>query len=146
MVCGTQDASCSFLLSTVAAATITVNPIQLWGDVGWYLSFGSFAGVIILAPLINELLAQLLGRQSQSNNNSDADTADLTVAAKLARKLGGIPGSLVQILVETTSAQIVTLPIIAWFMGCVRSERHYPATNLGAGNCCSSTLVAGLYH
>ena len=105
------------LLSTVAAATIAVNPIQLWGDVGWYLSFGSFAGVIILAPLINDLLAQLLGRQSQSNNNSDADTADLTVAAKLARKLGGIPGSLVQILVETTSAQIVTLPIIAWFMG-----------------------------
>ena len=99
------------LLSTVAAATIAVNPIQLWGDVGWYLSFGSFAGVIILAPLINDLLAQLLGRQSQSNNNSDADTA------KLARKLGGIPGSLVQILVETTSAQIVTLPIIAWFMG-----------------------------
>ena len=105
------------LLSTVAAATIAVNPIQLWGDVGWYLSFGSFAGVIILAPLINDLLAQLLGRQSQSNNNSDADTADLTVTAKLARKLGGIPGSLVQILVETTSAQIVTLPIIAWFMG-----------------------------
>ena len=105
------------LLSTVAAATIAVNPIQLWGDVGWYLSFGSFAGVIILAPLINDLLAQLLGRQSQSNNNPDADTADLTVAAKLARKLGGIPGSLVQILVETTSAQIVTLPIIAWFMG-----------------------------
>ena len=105
------------LLSTVAAATIAVNPIQLWGDVGWYLSFGSFAGVIILAPLINELLAQLLGRQSQSNNNSDANTADLTAAAKLARKLGGIPGSLVQILVETTSAQIVTLPIIAWFMG-----------------------------
>ena len=105
------------LLSTVAAATIAVNPVQLWGDVGWYLSFGSFAGVIILAPLINDLLAQLLGRQSQSNNNSDADTADLTVAAKLARKLGGIPGSLVQILVETTSAQIVTLPIIAWFMG-----------------------------
>ena len=105
------------LLSTVAAATIAVNPIQLWGDVGWYLSFGSFAGVIILAPLINDLLAQLLGRQSQSNNNSDANTADLTVAAKLARKLGGIPGSLVQILVETTSAQIVTLPIIAWFMG-----------------------------
>lgn len=105
------------LLSTVAAATIAVNPIQLWGDVGWYLSFGSFAGVIILAPLINDLLVQLLGRQSQSNNNSDADTADLTVAAKLARKLGGIPGSLVQILVETTSAQIVTLPIIAWFMG-----------------------------
>lgn len=105
------------LLSTVAAATIAVNPIQLWGDVGWYLSFGSFAGVIILAPLISDLLAQLLGRQSQSNNNSDADTADLTVTAKLARKLGGIPGSLVQILVETTSAQIVTLPIIAWFMG-----------------------------
>ena len=106
------------LLSTVAAATIAVNPVQLWGDVGWYLSFGSFAGVIIVAPLVNDLLAQLLGRQSPADDNSDdVDAADLTVAAKLARKLGRIPGSLVQVLAETTSAQIVTLPIVAWFMG-----------------------------
>lgn len=44
------------LLSVSAAITIAINPTQLWGDVGWYLSFGSFAGVIILAPLVSDLV------------------------------------------------------------------------------------------
>lgn len=105
------------LLSTVAAVTIAIDPIQLWGDVGWYLSFGSFAGVIVLAPLINDLLMQLTCRDVGKNNVDEIDVQDLTTTAKLAHRLGNIPGSLVQVLVETTSAQIVTLPIIAWFMG-----------------------------
>ena len=106
------------LLSVVGAATILIDPLQLWGDVGWYLSFGSFAGVIILAPLVNDWLAQLTNRRSTDDDGMDEeDAADLTIAAKLARRLGQIPGSMVQVLVETLSAQVVTLPIIAWFMG-----------------------------
>lgn len=106
------------LLSVVGAATILIDPLQLWGDVGWYLSFGSFAGVIILAPLVNDWLAQLTNRRSTDDDGMDEeDAADLTIAAKLARRLGQIPGSLVQVLVETLSAQVVTLPIIACFMG-----------------------------
>ena len=105
------------LLSAVAAVTIAIDQIQLWGDVGWYLSFGSFAGVIVLAPLINDLLMQLAGRDVGKNNVDEIDVQDLTTTTKLARRLGNIPGSLVQVLVETASAQIVTLPIVAWFMG-----------------------------
>lgn len=106
------------LLSVVGAATILIDPLQLWGDVGWYLSFGSFAGVIILAPLVNDWLAQLTNRRSTDDDGMDEENAaDLTIAAKLARRLGQIPGSLVQVLVETLSAQVVTLPIIACFMG-----------------------------
>lgn len=44
------------LLAIVATVTIMLDPSQLWGDVSWYLSFGSFAGVIILAPLLHDLI------------------------------------------------------------------------------------------
>ena len=40
------------LLSLVAAITIAMNPSAIWGDAGWYMSFLSFVGVIILAPLL----------------------------------------------------------------------------------------------
>lgn len=102
------------LLSTVATATIAVDPTQLWGDVGWYLSFCSFAGVIILAPLVNDLISR---RKPDDTNEDPVDESNLTVAAKLARKIGAIPGSLVQVLVETLCAQVVTWPIIAVVMG-----------------------------
>lgn len=100
------------MLSSIAAATIAADPSQLWGDVGWYLSFGSFAGVIILAPLVNDWLSRRFGRTAMTD-----ELINLTTVAKLARRLGNIPGSLVQILVETASAQLVTWPIIALFMG-----------------------------
>lgn len=77
------------LLAVSSALTIMIEPSQLWGDVGWYLSFGSFAGVIILAPLLNDWLA---GRAS------------------------GWLGSLIQVLVETLSAQLMTWTMIAVFM------------------------------
>ena len=73
------------LLAVVATVTIMLDPSQLWGDVSWYLSFGSFAGVIILAPLLHDLIRVKWG--------------------------------LVQILLETVSAQLVTWPIIAVAMG-----------------------------
>lgn len=44
------------LLSFIAALTILIDPSGLWGDAGWYMSFGSFAGVVILAPLLRDLL------------------------------------------------------------------------------------------
>ena len=73
------------LLAIVATVTIMLDPSQLWGDVSWYLSFGSFAGVIVLAPLLHDLIK--------------------------------VKWSLVQILLETVSAQLVTWPIIAVAMG-----------------------------
>ena len=73
------------LLAIVATVTIMLDPSQLWGDVSWYLSFGSFAGAIILAPLLHDLIK--------------------------------VKWSLVQILLETVSAQLVTWPIIAVAMG-----------------------------
>lgn len=41
------------LLPLAAVITILINPSYLWGDLGWQLSFTAFAGVMILAPLLN---------------------------------------------------------------------------------------------
>lgn len=40
------------LLTVAAAVTLIVNPSYGQGDLGWQLSFTSFAGVLILAPLL----------------------------------------------------------------------------------------------
>lgn len=76
------------LLPFAAAVTVLINPSFLWGDIGWALSFTAFAGVMLLAPLI---LHYFWGSQK--------------------------PRGLSQILVETTSAQLATLPIIALMFG-----------------------------
>lgn len=74
------------LLLLVAAATASLDPTLVWGDMGWYLSFAAFGGVIILAPLLN--------RYFFGDNLQNA-------------------GTLRHIIFATTAAQITTLPIIA---------------------------------
>lgn len=76
------------LLPLAAAITAVINPFYIWGDIGWYLSFTSFAGVIILAPLIE----RAFWKKSK-------------------------PGFIAQLVVETMSAQIATLPIMIFAFG-----------------------------
>lgn len=71
------------LLLITAAISVLVQPSYLWGDVGWLLSFASFAGVMFLAPLL------------QAYFYGDAQ-----------------PGMVRQVLGETFSAQFLTLPLI----------------------------------
>lgn len=40
------------LLSLSAAITVVFRPEYVWGDVGWYLSFLAFVGVMIVSPAI----------------------------------------------------------------------------------------------
>jgi competence protein ComEC len=77
------------LLLFAAAVTALINPGYIWADIGWYLSFISFAGVIILAPLLNHYF------WGQSNR----------------------PGFARQILIDTFSAQLLTLPLIIYVFG-----------------------------
>lgn len=70
-----------------AAITAFWNPLYLWYDLGWYMSFAAFFGVLVLAPLAT------------------------------ARIFKNKPGALGQIVVETTSAQVMVLPIIAVIFG-----------------------------
>lgn len=78
------------LLPFAAAITVAIQPSYVWGDMGWQLSFSAFAGVMIVAPLIQRYF---YGEKE--------------------------PGIFRQILGETISAHIVTIPIIAITFGVV---------------------------
>ncbi len=72
------------LLSLVGMITAYANPFYVWGDLGWYLSMLSFAGVMILAPLLKHYF---YGVDAQ-------------------------PNLVTGIIIETLSAQIVTMPLV----------------------------------
>ena len=77
-----------FLLIFVASLTLLVSPENLF-DLGWQLSFGSFFGVMILAPLLKAFLFEE------------------------PQKLGALAST----FFETISAQIATLPLIVYTFG-----------------------------
>lgn len=72
------------LLFFAAGVTAMLNPAYVWGDLGWYLSFAAFTGVIILAPLIHRYF---WGR---------------TKKIRVMRR----------VMIDTLAAQLLTLPII----------------------------------
>jgi competence protein ComEC len=76
------------LLSIVAGLTALLNPSYVWGDVSWYLSFLAFAGVLWLSPQIQQIL--------------------------WPNKSVGVVRSTI---LETTCAQLMTLPLILFVFG-----------------------------
>lgn len=78
------------LIALAAAVTGLINPSNVWGNIGWQLSFLSFAGVMILAPLLQNYF---FGDKK--------------------------PGVLRQIIGETLSAQIMTIPLIIYAFGSI---------------------------
>jgi competence protein ComEC len=76
------------LLPFAAAITAIIRPEYVWGDVGWYLSFMAFTGVILCAPLIHRYF---WGKKQ--------------------------PGILREILVATVAAQLLTLPLVLHTFG-----------------------------
>lgn len=76
------------LLSITAAITLLIRPSYVWGDLGWSLSFASFVGILILAPYLR---AYFFG------DNKD--------------------NWLIRIIIETSSAYLLTLPLIALTIG-----------------------------
>ena len=77
---------CIILLA--AAFTSYNNPIYIWSDLGWYLSFLAFFGILIVAPLV---------------------TARIYKDSK--------PKLVSLILIDTLSAQLMTAPIIMFSFG-----------------------------
>lgn len=78
------------LLPVAAAITTALQPSYVWGDMGWQLSFSAFTGVMIVAPLLQ---TYLFGDKE--------------------------PGVFRQIMGETVSAHLVTIPIIALSFGTI---------------------------
>ncbi len=79
------------LILYVAAVSAFLNPLYVWGDLGWLLSFAAFTGVLVAAPIITRLL---YGKKRE-------------------------PSAVVQLVVETLSAEVMTLPIIIISFGYV---------------------------
>lgn len=78
------------LLLFAAAITGFANPFYVWGDIGWYLSFLAFFGVLVIAPMAIKVLFK-----------KPSDEAPL---------LGVVA-------TESFAAQIVTLPLILLIFG-----------------------------
>lgn len=76
------------LILLTAATSVLIQPSYAWGDVGWMLSFAAFTGVLLLAPALQ---AYFYGNKT--------------------------PSVVRQILGETFSAQLFTLPIILMMFG-----------------------------
>lgn len=72
------------LIVYVAAVSAFVNPQYAWGDLGWLLSFAAFTGILVVAPIVTRLLY----------------------------KKDDEPGAVARLVVETLSAELMTLPII----------------------------------
>ena len=76
------------LILLSAAITGFFNPYYVWGDIGWYLSFLAFFGVLMLAPLLENRL----------------------FGSKKVPLIGSVA-------LESFSAQILTLPLIMMIFG-----------------------------
>lgn len=77
------------LISLVALLTAFINPLYLWTNIGWYLSFSAFLGILILGPLLNRRFIK------EKNRDKILQT----------------------IICETVAAQLLTLPIILFIFG-----------------------------
>lgn len=76
------------LILLAAALTAMFSPIYLWSDIGWYLSFLAFFGILMVAPKILSFLYP--SRQAPL---------------------------IMQVAVETLAAEIMTLPLILYIFG-----------------------------
>lgn len=77
------------LIVSAAAITALWHPFFVWTDIGWYLSFLAFFGVLVIAPLI-------LSEPSVGNKQ---------------------PGMVKSVAAESFSAQLMTIPIILYIFG-----------------------------
>ncbi len=75
------------ILGLTAAMTALYYPIYIWSDIGWYLSFLAFFGVLVLAP---------------------------TIVNRYFKKQ---PNAFSMVVIETVCAQIMTLPIVLYIFG-----------------------------
>ncbi len=73
------------LILFAASVTALWNPLYLWSDIGWYLSFLAFFGVLVVAPLAKQ---RIFG----------------------AKKTG----VMTDLIIESMAAQLMTLPLILY--------------------------------
>ncbi|HUP26615.1 MAG TPA: ComEC/Rec2 family competence protein, partial [Candidatus Limnocylindrales bacterium] len=80
------------LIALAAVITAGYNPLYIWSDIGWYLSFMAFFGVLVVAPLINR---RLFGERE--------------------------PNALTGLLIESLCALLMTVPFVLYIFHQVSS-------------------------
>lgn len=76
------------LILLAATLTAGVYPIYIWSDIGWYLSFLAFFGILMLAP---QIIRRIWGERQ--------------------------PPILAQVAIETLCAEIMTIPLVLFIFG-----------------------------
>jgi competence protein ComEC len=76
------------LVLMAAAGTAWANPVYLWADISWYLSFLAFFGILVLGPIVT--------RQLYADKK---------------------PSMVTQIVIESLCAEAMTLPLILYIFG-----------------------------
>jgi competence protein ComEC len=76
------------LILLAAAGTACANPVYVWADVSWYLSFLAFFGILVIAPLVTRRLYK-----------------------------GKEPGLIPQVLIESLCAELMTIPLVLYIFG-----------------------------
>lgn len=76
------------LILLTATATAIWNPVYIWSDIGWYLSYLAFFGVLIVGPLLTNFI---WGVKTS--------------------------GSLMALIIESISAQLMAAPLIMYIFG-----------------------------
>jgi len=77
------------LLLLAAAITALADPLQIWGDISWYLSFLAFTGVLLVGPLLHERF----------------------VSERLQKSV------VIAVMIESISAEMITLPYVLYIFG-----------------------------
>lgn len=76
------------LLLVAGVMSALLNPMYVWGNVSWYLSFLAFFGVLVVAPLVTK---RLYGKRT--------------------------PKFIGQMVIESSCAQIMTVPYVLYIFG-----------------------------
>ena len=76
------------LILLAAAGTAYANPVYLWADIGWYLSFLAFFGILVIGPLVSR---RLYGHKR--------------------------PPLIPQIMIESLCAELMTIPLVLYIFG-----------------------------
>ena len=96
------------LIAFAAALTGLFNPFYVWSDLGWYLSFLAFFGVLVIAPVISTRLFK-----------RPAKNLTLVLVETLAAEAMTLPLIMVsfgQLSLIALLANLLVVPLVPWAM------------------------------